>query len=342
MNWNNLFRKKTVHQIIKDSEAGFSDGEGGVGLQRTLKVRDLTLFGIAAIIGAGIFGTIGQAAYDGGPAVSLLFVFIAIACGFSALCYAEFASLIPISGSAYTYSYVAFGELIAWIIGWDLLMEYSIGNITVALSWSAYFETFLRGFDLHLPSFLTTDIVTAYNAFKAGDTASTDYQAWVNAPKIGSLPLIADIPALFITLLITWLIYRGIKESRTASNAMVFLKLTVVVVVILIGMFYVQPENWSPFAPNGVSGVLKGVAAVFFAYIGFDAISTTAEECENPQRDLPRGMIYSLIICTIVYIFMSFVLTGMTSYTNLAVQDPLSSVFTHIPSLQWLGRGDCV
>ena len=336
MNLKQLFRKKSVHQILTDIEAGYGDGEEVIKLNRALKTRDLTLFGIAAIIGAGIFGTIGQAAFDGGPAVSMLFVFIAIACGFAALCYAEFSSMIPISGSAYTYSYVTFGELVAWIIGWDLLMEYSIGNITVALSWSAYFQTFIAGFGMHLPAWLTTDIVTAYNAFKAGDASDPHYGAWINSPHIGSLHLVIDIPAMFITVLITWLIYLGIKESRTASNIMVGLKLLVVVFVIIIGFFYVVPANWTPFAPNGPAGVLKGVAAVFFAYIGFDAISTTAEECENPQRDLPKGMIYSLIICTVIYIFMSFVLTGMTNYKNLSVKDPLAYVFTQIPSLHWL------
>jgi len=334
MNWNQLFRKKSVPQILADAKA--SDLEGGISLHRTLKVRDLTFFGIAAIIGAGIFGTIGQASFDGGPAVSMLFVFIAVACGFAALCYAEFASMIPISGSAYTYSYVAFGELIAWIIGWDLLMEYSIGNITVALSWSAYFETFLAGFNIHLPEYFTTDFVSAYNAFKAGDASVAEYQAWDSAPKIFSLPIVIDLPALFITLFITALIYIGIKESRTASNLMVLFKLLIVIFVIVIGFFYVTPANWSPFAPNGLGGVMKGVAAVFFAYIGFDAISTVAEECVNPQRDLPRGMIYSLIICTVLYILISFVLTGMTHYSNLAVQDPLAFVFTQIPELHWL------
>ena len=337
MNLSQLFRKKSVPQILKDAEEGFSEGEHGVHLKRALKTRDLTMFGIAAIIGAGIFGTIGQAAYDGGPAVSLLFVFIAIACGFSALCYAEFASMIPIAGSAYTYSYAAFGELIAWIIGWDLLMEYSIGNITVALSWSSYFQTFLfQIFGVRLPPYLTTDFVSAYDSYKAGDAAASGYQAWVSAPHIGSLPLIVDLPALFLVVFITWLIYRGIKESRTATNLMVVLKIIVVILVICIGFFYVNPVNWSDFMPNGVGGIMKGVAAVFFAYIGFDAISTTAEECENPQRDLPKGMIYSLIICTILYILVSLVLTGMTSYKNLAVQDPLAAVFTSIPSLSKL------
>jgi amino acid transporter len=336
MKLSHLLRRKSAHQILADMESGFGDGEGGAQLHRTLKTRDLTFFGIAAIIGAGIFGTIGAASYNGGPAVSLLFVFIAVACGFAALCYAEFASMIPISGSAYTYSYITFGELVAWIIGWDLLMEYSIGNITVALSWSAYFQTFIAGFGLHLPEYLTTDFVTALTAFRAGDASDPHYLAWVTAPQLAGLRLIVDLPAMFITVFITALIYIGIRESRTAANLMVALKLIVVILVILIGFFYVNPENWVPFAPNGLAGVMKGVAAVFFAYIGFDAISTVAEECENPQRDLPRGMVYSLIICTILYILMSFVLTGMTNYKNLNVEDPLAYIFTQVEGLSWL------
>src|SRR5215471_2831291 len=192
---NELFRRKSVDRIVKESERERMESAHGGSLRRALGVWDLTALGIAAIIGAGIFGTVGQAAFDGGPAVSLLFVFIAIACGFAALCYAEFASMIPISGSAYTYSYVTFGELVAWIIGWDLLMEYSIGNITVALSWSAYFQTFLAGFNIHLPEYITTDFVTAYNSFKAGDASSVHYQAWEQAPRLLGLPLIADLPA---------------------------------------------------------------------------------------------------------------------------------------------------
>ncbi len=336
MGVSHLFRRKSVPQILKDAEEGVIGQEHSIKLSRALKVRDLTMFGIAAIIGAGIFGTIGQASFDGGPAVSLLFIFIAIACGFAALCYAEFASMIPISGSAYTYSYAAFGELVAWIIGWDLLMEYAIGNIAVAQSWSAYFQTFIAGFGLKLPAFLTIDFLSAYNSGEAKDASTMAYQAWSTAPHLGPIPIIVDLPALFLIVFITSLIYIGIKESRAATNTMVMLKIIVVIIVIMVGMFYVNPDNWTPFMPNGVAGVMKGVAAVFFAYIGFDAISTTAEECENPQRDLPKGMINSLIICTILYVAISFVLTGMTSYTNLAVRDPLAAVFTLIPSLHWL------
>ena len=267
-----------------------------------------------------------------------------VCCGFSALCYAEFASRIPVSGSAYTYAYAAFGELIAWIIGWDLLMEYAIGNIAVAISWSQYFVNLLEGLHVHVPAFLTTDYLSASRAFsdateqmKSGtafnglsESMKQGYQAWVNAPHIGSLKFIANIPALGIVFLITWLVYTGIKETRKATNLMVGLKIIIIIAVIAIGFFYVAPASWSLFLPNGFGGMMKGVSAVFFAYIGFDAISTTAEECENPQKDLPRGMIYSLIICTVLYILVAIVLTGMVSYKQLQVGDPLAYVFKQV------------
>ncbi|MDX2034451.1 MAG: amino acid permease [Blastocatellia bacterium] len=342
-----LFRRKSIERIQLDAASGLSDGESsGHGLRRALGVTDLTLLGIAAVIGAGIFSTIGNAASNGGPAVSVLFIFTAIACAFAALCYAEFASMIPVAGSAYTYAYASFGELVAWIIGWDLLMEYAIGNIAVAISWSDYFTTLLAGYSIQIPEYLTMDFLTAWRGFEkvsvelqAGKTleqvqamdgmgnAVSAYQAWIKAPVVGGWHLVCDFPALLITFIITALVYVGIRESRTASNLMVALKLAVILLVIVLGAFYVTPANWSPFAPNGMSGVLKGVSAVFFAYIGFDAISTTAEECKNPQRDLPRGMFYSLIVCTILYVLISLVLTGMVSYKNLAVGDPMAYVF---------------
>lgn len=346
-NKNDLFRRKSVHKILEDARAP-EGSDGHNFLHRNLGVRDLTGFGIAAIIGAGIFSTIGNAAAAGGPAVSLLFVFTALACGFSALCYAEFASLIPISGSAYTYAYATFGELIAWIIGWDLLMEYAIGNIAVAISWSDYFTGLLAGLGYHLPPWITMDFLSAMRGHTAVEALlgsgknfaellplqQDAWNAWSQAPRIAGLPIILDLPALAIVFLITWIVYVGIRESRTTSNILVGLKLLVIFAVILAGSFYVDPENWSPFAPNGLSGVMKGVAAVFFAYIGFDAISTTAEECKNPQRDLPRSMIYALVICTILYILISLVLTGMVSYTQLAVGDPLAFVFNQV-GLGW-------
>jgi basic amino acid/polyamine antiporter, APA family len=346
MNLDTLFRRKTVEQIQRDAALGFSEGESHGGLRRALGVLDLTSLGIAAVIGAGIFSTIGNAAYNGGPAVAFLFVFTAVACAFAAFCYAEFASMIPVAGSAYTYAYASFGELVAWIIGWDLLMEYAIGNIAVAISWSDYFTELVRGYGLNIPPYLTMDFLTASRGFDkvqamlgAGQTleavgategignAVTAYQAWSTAPRVGGLPIVCDLPALVIVFIITALVFVGIKESKRASNLMVALKLAVIFMVIVLGAFYVNPANWSPFAPNGIAGVLKGVSAVFFAYIGFDAISTTAEECKNPQRDLPRGMLYSLVICTVLYVLIALVLTGMVSYKSLQVGDPLAYVF---------------
>jgi basic amino acid/polyamine antiporter, APA family len=335
---NQLFRRKNTELIIKDAKEGFTDTEHVHGLNRVLGVRDLTALGIAAIIGAGIFSTVGRACYDGGPGVILLFIITAVACAFSALCYAEFASRVPVSGSAYTYSYVAFGELIAWIIGWDLIMEYAVGNVTVAISWSGNLSSFLRNIGVHIPSFLSTSFFEAKNGsakylelLSQHDAGAADFSdlhnTWVNAPHIGNVPLILNLPALLITAFITWLVYRGIKESRTSSNLMVAFKLIVIIAVIAIGFYYVNPANWTPFMPNHFSGVMKGVSAVFFAYIGFDAISTTAEECKNPQRDLPRGMFNSLIICTILYVLIALVLTGMVNYTKLNTSDFLANAF---------------
>jgi amino acid transporter len=242
--------------------------------------------------------------------------------------------MVPVSGSAYTYSYVAFGEVIAWIIGWDLLMEYAIGNIAVAISWSSYFVSLVNSIkigslQLHIPEYLATDYWTA----KDGLTEAAKL-AWENAPIVGGIKFICNIPAFLITAIITWIIYIGIKESRKTTNVMVILKIAIILLVMVAGCFYVNTANWTPFLPNGIGGVLTGTSAVFFSYIGFDAISTTAEECKNPQRDLPRAMFYSLIICTVVYVLVALVLTGMTSYTNLNVGDPLAYVFS-IMNSRW-------
>ncbi|MBO9638934.1 amino acid permease [Siphonobacter aquaeclarae] len=307
---NSLFRKKSIAQVLSNDATGESHG-----LAKVLGVRDLTSLGIAAIIGAGIFSTIGRASFDGGPAVSLLFVFTAIACVFTALSYAQFASTVPVSGSAYTYAYVSFGELFAWIIGWALILEYAVSNMVVAISWSEYFTSMLAGFGMHLPEWLTVDPASAKPEVRAA------------APVIAGIRIICDLPAGLITALVTALVYVGIRESRNASNLLVALKLAVILLVIGAGVFYVKPENWSPFAPNGVGGVLSGVAAVFFAFIGFDSISTTAEECVNPQRDLPKAMIYCLAICTVLYVAITLVLTGMVHYKELNVDDPLAYVF---------------
>ncbi|MGV3503733.1 MAG: amino acid permease [Adhaeribacter sp.] len=343
MNLKHLFRKKDINTMLAELQAEPETGHG-ISLVKNLTLRDLTALGIAAVIGAGIFSTIGNASAAGGPGVTLLFIFTAIACAFSALCYAQFASTLPVAGSAYTYAYTSFGELIAWIIGWDLLMEYAIGNIAVAISWSDYFTSLLAGLGLHIPAYLTMDFLSASRGFSeasaqmAAGTAfdslapnlQAAYEAWNKAPRLGGLHLVADLPALLIVVLITYLVYIGIKESKRTANFLVLLKILVILMVIGVGIFYVSPGNWSPFAPNGVSGILKGVSAVFFAYIGFDAISTTAEECRNPQRDLPKAMIYSLVICTVLYVLVALVLTGMVPYTELAVGDPLAYVFGRI------------
>lgn len=320
--FNNIFRKKSIADAIAGAEAGDSHGHS---LQKNLRVVDLAALGIAAIIGAGIFSTIGTASSSGGPAVVFLFIFTAIACGFSALCYAQFASTLPVSGSSYTYTYTTFGEIAAWLVGWNLLWEYAIGNVTVAISWSDYFTGLLTGLGIGLPEWMTMDFVTAQKG--ATDAAKA---AWEGAPRLGDLHIVLDIPALVITLLISLLVYRGIQESKNTSNALVLFKLIVIAAVIAVGVFYINPSNWSPFAPNGVRGVLAGVSAVFFAYIGFDAISTTAEECKDPQRDLPKAMFWSLLICTILYVFIALILTGMVPYNTLAVGDPLAYVFKSI------------
>jgi basic amino acid/polyamine antiporter, APA family len=324
MDIKSLFRRKSIADAIANSEN--LHGEGGA-MVKSLTLRDLTAMGIAAVIGAGIFSTVGKACAEGGPAISVLYVFTAIACLFSALCYAEFASRVPVSGSAYTYAYTTLGEIIAWVIGWNLVFEYAIGNITVAISWSDYFSNLIeKGFHINIPDYLEMDYLTAKRAF-ISDPTSAAAAAWNDAPTILGIKFIADLPTLLLTFLVTILIIRGIKESKIATNIMVGVKLVVVFLVVAVGAFYVDTSNWSPFAPNGWGNVMKGVSSVFFAYIGFDAISTTAEECKNPQRDLPRAMIYSLIICTVLYVAVVLVMTGMVKYDKLGVGDPLAFVF---------------
>jgi APA family basic amino acid/polyamine antiporter len=342
MNWRNLFRVKTDFPVHTESGS----------LKRVLGVRDLTFFGIAAIIGAGIFSSIGEACAAGGPASVYLIVICGVACAFAALCYAEFASRIPVSGSAYTYAYASFGELFAWIIGWALIMEYAIGNIYVAFSWSGYVVHLLDQVGWILPRWLVTDYSTASEMFKTiGNQISVGlssseydhlwkstelsqysqadrmaYDAFAFAPVIAGLHIVFDAPALLINILITALVFRGVQESRNASNIMVVLKLVAIVLVIAVGVAYIDVKNYQPFMPEGFQGVMQGVSALFFTYIGFDAVSTLAEEAKNPQRDLPRGMFYSLLICTILYIFITLVLTGMVPYRSLAVGDPLAFV----------------
>ena len=321
-----LFRKKSLTELSQQETHG-------THLNKVLNVRDLTFMGIAAVIGAGIFSTIGQASYNGGPGVIFLFMITAVTCGFTALCYAEFASRIPVSGSAYTYSYVSFGELAAWIIGWALILEYAIGNVVVSISWSSYFSNLLEGVGIHMPAWLGTDPVTAETAFDTAVAAGADTSqlAWATAPLVAGHRFIINLPAFVIVVLITLLAYVGIRESKKSANFMVIMKLVVLAIIVAIGVFYINTDNWNPMMPNGFSGVLKGVSAIFFAYIGFDAISTTAEECANPQRDLPRGMIYSLVICTVIYVIVTLVITGMVNYSEFNnVVDPLAYVFEKI------------
>ncbi|MDR2205447.1 MAG: amino acid permease [Flavobacteriaceae bacterium] len=323
---NQLFRRKH-----------YSESDHPSGLLRVLGVWDIVFFGIAAIIGAGSFSSLGEAIFKGGPGVTILYIICGFACAFTALCYAEFASRIPTAGSAYTYAYASFGELIAWIIGWALIMEYSFGNIYVAFSWSDYFTGFLERLGYHIPDYLTCSYSEAKNAFLRHSENPELINAWKTAPIIGNLKLIVDIPALIINGLITSVCYIGIKESKNFNNVLVILKLAVIILIILIGFQYINTENWHPinpqtntpsFLPNGFSGVMSAVSGVFFAYIGFDALSVLSEETKNPQKNLPRGMIISLIICTLIYIALTLVLTGMVDYKKFdGVGDPLSFIF---------------
>ena len=284
---SNLLRTKSIEQLVGDAE------HGGKALKRTLTAFDLTLLGIGAIIGTGIFVLTGTAAANqAGPGIVLSYVMAGLACGFAALCYAEFAAMIPISGSAYTYAYATLGEIFAWMIGWDLILEYAVGSMTVAVGWSGYFQRILAdAFGIHLPAWMS---------------ASPD-------PAIGSL---VNVPAILIVLAIMVLLVIGVRESARFNAAMVAVKLAAVAFFIVVGAGYVRPENWSPFMPYGFSGVMTGAAVVFFAYIGFDAVSTTAEEAKNPSRDLPIGIISSLVICTVLYLVVAGILTGMIPVTH--------------------------
>ena len=302
-----LFRTKDLDSIMRESEST------GQQLKRVLGAFDVVMLGIGAIIGAGIFATIGTAAAGdaarpgAGPALIISFIFTGLGCGFAALCYAEFAAMVPISGSAYTYSYATLGELVAWIIGWDLIIEYAVGNVAVAISWANYFKTLVAGFGIIVPDWLSTDYRTAAKIPGLYDAA----------PHILGIPIVFNILSFSIVMLITVVLVIGIRESARTNTAMVMLKLVVLAFFVFIGWQYVKPENWKPFAPNGWSGIQAGAAVVFFAYIGFDAVSTVAEEVRNPKRDLPIGIIGSLIICTLIYVIVAAVFTGIIPYGAL-------------------------
>ncbi len=333
---SSIFRRKSLDKIIRDSEAGLGDAHEHK-MRKVLGVRDLTFMGIAAVIGAGIFSTIGTAAFHGGPGVIFLFMITAVTCGFTALCYAEFASRVPVAGSAYTYSYVSFGEVIAWVIGWALILEYAIGNVVVAISWSAYFNNILINMGVHLPDWLVIGYQSAKMTYQSALEAHKPVanSVFLNAPEFAGIKFIINLPGFVIVMLITALAYIGINESRKSANFMVTLKLVVLLFIAVVGFWLIfstgTTGNWKPFLPEGMAGVMQSVSSVFFAYIGFDAISTTAEECTNPQKDLPKGMMYSLLICTVIYVVTALVITGLVNYKEFEfVADPLAYVFEKI------------
>ena len=334
---NQLFARKSV----ADFEADVAQHGG---LKRTLGKWHLTALGIGATIGAGIFATtgtaiVGDAARPGaGPAVIYSFVLTAVACGFAALCYAEFAAMVPIAGSAYTYAYASIGEFVAWIIGWDLSIEYAVGNIGVAIGWAGYFRELINHFGLDLPPWLATDYRSAHDAFvqvgtaagQAAADATTKYlaAAWSTAPHIGGIPFIMNLPAVAVVAVITVILVIGIRESADANNAMVLLKIGIILFFIAIGLFLIKPHNWSNpgtggFNPNGFAGISAAAAIIFFSYIGFDAVSTAAEETRDPPKDMPFGIIMSLVVTTVLYIAISVVMTGMAPWKQLGTAEPM-------------------
>ena len=319
-----IFKRKAIADLLIGDDAPHT-------LRRSLGAGDLIMLGIGAVIGAGIFGAIGTAAAGqvdasgaviragAGPALIFSFLLLGAVCALAGLCYAELASMIPQAGSAYSYSYATLGELVAWIIGWDLILEYAVGNVAVAISWGDYFNTLLRGFGINLPLWITTGYRTA---LLSADPAV--HQLLHTAPRIAGVPVLLNLPAFGIVLLITWLLLRGARESATANNVMVGIKLLALGLFITVGLTHIDFRNYHPFMPNGFTGIHQGAAIVFFAYIGFDAISTAAEETRIPQRNLPVGILGGLAICTFVYVIVGAVLTGMVPYRELGVADPLA------------------
>jgi len=328
-----LFRRKSVADCDTDiAERG--------GLKRTLNKWHLTALGVGATIGAGIFATTGTAIVGdparpgAGPAIVLSFILTAVACGFAALCYAEFAAMVPISGSAYTYAYASLGEFVAWIIGWDLIVEYAVGNIGVAIGWSGYFRELVSHFGIEMPAWLATDPRSASMAATAVAGGATDpsslyfASALTSAPHILGIPIIANLPAFLAVAVITIVLVIGIKESANTNNAMVLLKIGIILFFIAVGVFLIRPSNWTNpatggFAPNGFAGISAGAAIIFFSYIGFDAVSTASEEARNPGKDMPFGIIMSLVVCTVLYIALSLVMTGIAPWKTLGTPEPM-------------------
>ena len=328
-----LFRTKSLDDLVAETQ------KEGRQLKKTLGPVNLIALGIGAIIGAGIFATIGTAAagdahrLGAGPALIVSFFLTAVVCGFTALCYAEFASMVPVAGSAYTYSYATLGELVAWIIGWDLILEYAIGNVAVAISWANYFNTLLDGLGIHLPAWLTIDYRTAHQKVPS---------VIAHAPHLFGIPIVFNILAFSIVAFITVILVWGVKESARFNVVMVAIKLVVLGFFVFVSFHFVKPANWKPFAPNGFAGISTGAAIIFFAYIGFDAVSTTAEECRNPKRDMPIGIIGSLIICTFVYVAIAAVFTGMVPFAvlkhlNSSQQaEPLTMAMKYVSMPNWM------
>ncbi|HEX8170472.1 MAG TPA: amino acid permease [Thermoanaerobaculia bacterium] len=328
-----MFRTKSLDALVAETQ------EEGHQLKKALGPWNLVALGIGAVIGAGIFATIGTAAAGdahrpgAGPGLMLSFVITAIVCGFTALCYAEFASMVPVSGSAYTYAYGTLGELIAWIIGWDLIIEYAIGNVAVAISWANYMNTLLDGLGLHLPRWMAVDYQTA--AQKMPDVMAA-------APHIFGFPIVVNVLALAIVAAITVVLVWGIRESASLNFWMVGIKLIVLGFFVIVSFKFVKPEHWTPFAPNGMTGIFSGAAVVFFAYIGFDAVSTTAEEARDPKRDMPIGIIGSLIVCTIIYGIVAAVFTGMIPFPALThalateQAEPLTLAMKYVAMPNWM------
>jgi APA family basic amino acid/polyamine antiporter len=316
-----LFARKTVDQCI-------ADGEAGGGLRRSLGPLQLTALGIGAIIGAGIFAAIGTAIagdsghVGAGSGIVISIILAGITSAFAAITYSEFAAMIPISGSAYTYAYATLGELVAWIIGWDLILEYAVGNIAVAIGWAGYFDSLLRGLGFAMPRWLVTDLRSALQ----------DPALLAAAPHVGPVPIVFNLPALAIVALITWLLVIGTKESARVNTAMVAIKIAIIGLFLVVGLRHVRPAQWtSPsFAPNGFKGISVGAAIIFFSYIGFDAVSTASEEAKHPQRDIPFGIIASLIVCTLLYVAIALVLTGLIPWDQLNVPDPLAVALQYI------------
>jgi APA family basic amino acid/polyamine antiporter len=329
---NQLLRTKSVDRLL----AGLDAGAAGGGLKRTLTTTDLVMLGIGSVIGAGIFSSIGTAAVGeagvrpgAGPALVLSFVLLGAVCALAGLCYAELTAMIPVSGSAYTYAYATLGEFVAWIIGWDLILEYAVGNVAVAIAWSGYLDSLLRVFGVSLPFWLTHGI---------GDVRASYPDRVAELPHIAGIPIAINVPAFLVVIAVTWLLVLGVKESARVNNAMVVLKLAVLALFVGVGYFSINPANYVPFAPNGAPGVFTGAAIVFFAYIGFDAVSTAAEETKDPQRSMPRGILISLAICTVIYVAVGAVATGIVPYQQLKGSDPLARAF----ELAGIGWGQAI